>query len=382
MVGMKLQLWIINSFLVLLFLLTLILGQLLEQEVPVVSIAPVSFERKKIEVTPVVAAGWEKIYQADVFDTYVKPVVEITKPSLVTPVPEPAPAQVISPPDPKLPSFIDPLTVTLKGIIVTGDEQRSAAMIADETNKERMYYLGDKIKDAQIIKIVRNRIVLLRANGQQESFYLIKEDMFAQPTEKWANIVKKINDQQYKIDPHAFKLEVESLGNFIERAGVLGTSYSKGNPIGVRIGDIKDRDVATNLGLVQNDVITSINGIGVSNIKERMQLYDAILRMKIGDTISVKMLRAGNEVSINYELSKFPRISRSLTAVEGQEPKKGGPETLPMNPLQERENRMREFAKRHAGGQRDQRMASDMRSRFLENLREKMKRARERVVRR
>ncbi len=379
---MKLQLWIINSFLVLLFLLALMLSQLLEQAVPVVSIAPVSFEQKKVEVAPVVMSGWEKIYQLDVFDTYVKPVVEITKPSLVTPVPDPTPAQVITPPEPKLPSFVDPLSITLKGIILTSDEQKSAAMVADETNKERMYYLGDKIKDAQIINIARNRIVLLRANGQQESFYLIKEDLFAQPTEKWSNIIKKINDQQYKIDPHAFNLEVDSLGNFIERAGILGTAYSKGNPIGVRIGDVKDKDVAINIGLVQNDIITSINGISVANVKERMQLYDAISRMKIGDTISVKMLRAGNEVSINYELSKFPRISRSLTVVEGQEPKKGGPETFPMNPLQERENRIREFAKRHSGGQRDQKAASDMRSRFLENLREKMKKARERVARR
>lgn len=379
---MKLQLWIINSFLVLLFLLALIASQFLEQSTPVVNIVPVSFERKKIELKPAATvASWEKIYQGDVFGTYIKPVVEITKPSLVTPIPEPAPAQVIIPPEPKLPSFVNPLNITLKGIIVTGDEQKSAAMIADETNKERMYYLGDKIKDAQIIKIARNRLVVLRANGQQESYYLIKEDPFAPATEKWTNIVKKINDQQYKIDPSAFKLEVDSLGNFIERIGVLGTAYSSGNPMGVQIGDVKDKDVATNLGLVQNDIITSINGISVANLKERMNLYDAISRMKVGDIISVKMLRAGNEVSINYELSKFPRISRSLTALQGQAPQKVGPDTLPMNPMQEREKRMREFSRRHEGGQRDQRVVSDMRARFLENLREKLKRSREQVRR-
>lgn len=379
---MKLQLWIVNSFLVLLFLLALIVSQLLEQRTPVVNIVPVSFERKKMELKPVVATSWEKIYQGDVFGTYVKPVVEITKPSLVTPIPEPSPAQIITPPEPKLPLFVTPLNIVLKGIIVTGDEQKSAAMIADESNKERMYYLGDKIKDAQIIKIARNRIVVLRANGQQESFYIIKDDPFASSSaDKWTNIIKKINDQQYKIDPNAFKVEVDSLGNFMERVGVLGTAYERGKPIGIKIGDVKDRDVATNLGLVQNDVITSINGIGVANVKERMRLYDAVSRMKVGDFVTVNMLRAGNEVSINYELAKFPRISRSLSAAAGQAPQKIGPDDLPMNPLQERETRMREFAKLHGGDQRDQRAVSDMRSRFLENLREKLKKARDKVRR-
>jgi type II secretory pathway component PulC len=278
-----------------------------------------------------------------------------------------------------LPAFVAPLTITLKGIIVTGDEEKSAAMIADETNKERMYYLGDKIKDAQIIKISRNRVVVLRANGQQESFQLIKDELFGTTPDKWENIVKKITDQKYKIDPHAFKLEVDSLGNFIERVGVLGTAYSSGNPIGVKIGDTKDKDVASSLGILQNDVITTINGIGVADVKNRVHLFDAISQMKVGDTISVNMLRAGNQVSIDYELAKFPRIPKPMVTLAGKDSAKTGADALPMNQMQEREKNTREFAKRHGGDDRDNRTVTDLRSRFLENLREKLKNARNRA---
>jgi len=382
MVGMKLQLWIINSFLILIFLLALLGSRFLEVEQPSLKVKAVSSEVvKPAEVKPVVAAkNWEKIYQEDAFGTYVEKVAPPPeKVPLVTPIPELKPIQLTVPPEQKMPSFVAPLNITLKGIIVTGDEQKSAAMVADETNKEHMYYLGDKIKDAQIIKISRNRVVVLRANGQQESFYLIKDDLFLPSPDKWENIVKKISDQKYKIDPHAFKLEVESLGNFIERTGVLGTAYSSGKPVGIKIGDTKDRDIASSLGILQNDVVTAINGISVADVKDRMRLFDAISKMKVGDNITVNMLRAGNEVSVDYELAKFPRISKAMAALAGKEPAKTGADALPLNQMQEREKRTREFAKRHGGDARDQNTVTDLRSRFLENLREKLKNARNRA---
>ncbi len=379
---MKLQLWIINSFLGLMFLLALLVSRFLEIEPPAVKVKAVTADIAKLaEIKPVVAEkNWGKIYREDVFGTYVEkegPPPE--KVPLVTPIPELQPAQAILPPEPKLPAFVPPLTITLKGIIVTGDEQKSAAMIADESNKERMYYLGDKIKDAQIIKISRNRVVVLRANGQQESFYLIKDELFPSSTDKWENIVKKITDQKYRIDPHAFKLEVDSLGTFIERVGVLGTAYSNGSPVGVKIGDTKDRDVAAPLGFLQNDVITTINGISVAAVKDRVRLFDAISRMKVGDTITVNMLRAGNQVSVDYELAKFPRVSKSMAMLAGKDLAKTGTDALPLNQMQEREKYAREFAKRHSGDDRDNRTVTDLRSRFLENLREKLRNARNRV---
>ncbi|MFH1254330.1 MAG: type II secretion system protein N [bacterium] len=379
---MKLQLWIINSFLILIFLLALLVSRFLEIEPPSLKVKAVSAEvAKPVEVKPVVAAqNWEKIYQEDVFGTYVEKVTPPPeKVPLVTPIPELKPIQFTVPPEPKMPAFVAPLNITLKGIIVTGDEQKSAAMVADETNKERMYYLGDKIKDAQIIKISRNRVVVLRANGQQESFYLIKDDLFLPSPDKWENIVKKISDQKYKIDPHAFKIEVESLGNFIERVGVLGTAYSNGKPVGVKIGDTKDRDVASSLGILQNDVVTAINGISIADVKDRMRLFDAISKMKVGDNITVNMLRAGNDVSVDYELAKFPRVSKAMAALTGKEPAKTGADALPLNQMQEREKRTREFAKRHGGDARDQNTVTDLRSRFLDNLREKLKNARNRA---
>lgn len=389
---MKLQLWMVNSFLALMFCFAFIVSIWLSRKPPVIKLKPISVERieREVELKPVPVVGWEKIYKNDVFGTYEIPEVKTVKKSFITPIPEPQPPSVTPIPEPRQLAFVAPLNITLKGIIVTADEQKSAVMFADETNKERMYYLGDKIKDAHIIKIARNRIVLVRANGQQETFYLLKDDPSIPVPDKWEDIVKKVNEQTYKVDPHAFKDEVETLGNFIERAGVLGVAYTQDKPVGIRIGDVGDKDVANALGLLQNDIITSINQISVADAKNRMDLYDAISMMKLGDTISVKLLRSGKEVSIDYKLDKFPRVSRIFAqavpvtpGVVGTPGAVGipGKEPLPMSPLQQREQQLREFHARHNGQARDQRTVSEMRSRLLDNLREKLRQARNRTRR-
>ena len=153
-------------------------------------------------------------------------------------------------------------------------------MIADETNKEGMYHLGEKIKDAQIIKIANNRVVLLRANGQQEVFYLRKEDLVDEQsvTDKWKYIVKRVDDQTFDIDPVSFSKEVNTLGSFIEHTSVIGTAYAAGKPIGIRIGKLQPQDTGTFLGLMENDIITSINDMAVTNAQNRLSVFDTITK--------------------------------------------------------------------------------------------------------
>lgn len=372
---MKLQLWVINSLLLFVLVFALILNNLFKHEPPVIHIKKISkeLETQKIEAIPTTSTSWEKIYQNDVFNTYQAPAIKVIKQSFVTPIPEAQPVSFTPPPEPKPIPFLPPLTISLKGIIASASEENSVAMIADETNKEKMFHLGDKVKDAEVIKISRNKVVLLRSNGQQETFYLIKEDLSAQDSERWNNIVKKINDQKYKIDPYTFQEEVDSFGNFIERAAILGIAYSQGTPIGIKIGDTQNCDVATNLGLIQGDVIRSINGIDTADSKNRTKIYDTITAMKINSTITVDLIRSGQNISIIYELTKLERIFKKQLPTGVQETK--GPDEFPMNALQERDKRLREFSQVHAPKDRHG-QASDLRKHLLENLHSRLRNAR------
>jgi type II secretory pathway component PulC len=289
---------------------------------------------------------------------------------LVTPIPEPKQPTISLPPEPKKQDFIAALTITVKGIIIGDDEAKNVTMIEDETKKEGLYHLGDKIKDAQIIKIARNRIVFLRANGQQEIFFLRKDDPLLEPEtdEKWNYIIKKTGDNSFEIDPFNFAHEVESLGNFIERISVIGTASQNGSPVGVRIGELEKDELGTRLGLEKNDIIVSINQFATADLKNRLSLYDKITAMNLNDSITAKVNRSGKDVILNYKLSTISKAKKRTFTAEPA-PKQ---QPLKMSNNQEREKNVREFENRHGETRNQQEAIAAIRQRLMQNLRTRL----------
>ena len=113
------------------------------------------------------------------------------------PFPEPPAQQKIVIPAIIEPEFLDPLQVTLKGIIVvSSNDSKNRAMIQDnKTMQEGTYKVGDLIQDAQLIRIFKNKIIFLRLNGQQEVLYLREQDAKVDPayslSHEWDTVVKK-----------------------------------------------------------------------------------------------------------------------------------------------------------------------------------------------
>ena len=378
-IGMKQDLWLVNSSLIAMFMCVMGMYQLFNQDVPAWKTPKPGInqtsEEKKIGPTPSTKQSWEKIYLDDIFGTYTATQQTTAKQSFVTPIPEPKTPVLPAPPDVPKPDFIPPLNITLKGIIAGSDEDRNVAMIADETGKEEMYHLGEKVKDAQIVKIAHNRVIVLRSNGQQESFFLRKDDIpqEAKPEEKWKYTIKKVDDQHYDIDPDAFSTEVGTLGRFIERASVIGTAYQSGSPIGIRIGTINAQDVGAALGLMENDIITAVNGINVADQETRIKAYETVTQLAVGSSVAVGLKRAGSDVTITYKLVTIEKPRRSMfPGVRFAETKPTDEEKMKMSRLQQREQNIREFQHQHVDEQRNQQVSMDIRRRLLENLQQRL----------
>ena len=306
------------------------------------------------------------------------------KQSLVTAMPELQPTQVTPMPEPKKQEFIDALNLTLKGIVISSDELKNVVMIADETQKESLYHLGDKIKDAQIIKIIRNRVVFLRANGQQELFFLRKEDnpLSIPFEERWKMTVKQVNPTTFEVDPEYFIKEVDSLGNFFDSLPLVGTAYQNGSPIGIRVGNLEKQDIGSMLGLHPYDIIVAINDVKTAQPKNRLDIYDAVTQAKIGDIINVKVKRGQQDVELGYKLSKLAQGKTMGTQPsQGQSPEQatsGQPSPQPppgMSGMQERAVARRQFKARHPNPQRQETMM-EIRKRLLDNLRNRLQNSR------
>ncbi|MEX2438127.1 MAG: type II secretion system protein N, partial [Candidatus Babeliales bacterium] len=144
------------------------------------------------------------IYDNDLFNTYQPPLPEPELQDFTTKMPPAPMPQPLYMPQDGPPHFLEPLPIRLTGIIITGEETQDTAMITNTTSQEEVRYrTGDKIQDAQLIRILPNRIILIRSNGQQEILYLRKEDALkAEQEEKpWHSIIETIDDTTYRIDP-------------------------------------------------------------------------------------------------------------------------------------------------------------------------------------
>jgi len=365
----KQQVWIANTSLVLLILICTSSLYFLQKDLPVLRI-----KKSKISDASSGSSGLlvnlEKIYSNDLFDTYIAPAAkQAIKKNLVSPIPQLNLKTKTPPPPIKKVSFLPPLSVSVKGIILSKNEKRSVVMIADQTGKESTYHIGDQIQDAQLLKIGRNKIVLLRTNGQQEVLFLRKPENLTKTGEsRWGYAVKKLDENHYQIDCDEFTQEITSIGQFVELLH-LGTAYKNSKAIGVRIGIVDEFEVGSVLGLQKNDIITAINNIPTSNPKSRTSIYDAIRESKNNSEITVELTRSGQIMQLKYSLKPIEKTSKYKFLNNASS--ENNATQLSLSKHAEKANRRKNFEVKHRSQEQQQTTVDGLHQQLFENLRKR-----------
>lgn len=314
---MKQPVWVLNSSLLVLFFISQLLLFMIQRAVP----RRASINPGKVEVVAeqtTVPVDIAKIYQQDLFGTYELPPIQ-TVPSFVeeTVAAIPTPPSIIIPEVPieKSPTFFAPLDVILKGVIFVKDDAASCIAIVQlkKTKEERNYQVGDLIEDAQILKILSNRIIIIRSNGQQETLYLREEDAISDfNTEAKSapkTIVEDVSEDKYTVNIDEFTKRVRNLGEFINLLD-LTTVYKRGKSFGCRVGRIEKESLGAMLGFVMDDIIAKVDDYYVDDLANRIQLYNHIIQKRAGDVIEVVLHRGQDVRSFQYGL--VDNISKSI----------------------------------------------------------------------
>lgn len=333
---------------------------------------------ERVKPKPLSTEERENIYKYDLFDTFrAKPFVP-TAEKLISPTPKPREAPPPKTPEVAKPQFIPSLKVTLKGIVYSSNEEKSICIIEDEAKREAVYHVGDTLKDAQIIKIAQNRITALRVNGQHETISLRKEEKKPDLEKKeWDDIVRKIDESTFEIDIIKFPREIASLGALMERLSLI-TEYQKANPIGIKVLNLPPGSIGSALGLQQNDLITSINGINTADKKDRIKIYDTIANLKKNNTIKASIKRNNTEVTLTYNLTDIKKVKKRIFAPGKKSTEPTTEEKLfKLSSLQEREKQRREFAEKHKSRQTN--VIEEIRKRLLDNMKSKVRNTRTRT---
>lgn len=311
---MKHPLWIINSAIA-----TLLLGAFLfmlfsrqkrpyrEEIEPEISAERIKQDEIKINLS--------KIYENDLFDTYQKEFPQRVPQVPHIPLPQaPTPETPYTPEMPK-PEFLDPLNITLKGIVViASDDSKNRAVIQDnQTKREQTYKVGNTIGDAQLIRIFSNKVIFLRSNGQQEVLYLREKDAELDPTyaalSGWDNVVKTIDAYHRTINPRTFVERIQNLAQFIDTLD-LTTAFQKGQSIGCRVGQTKTNSLGKALGLATGDIITHVDDIPATDTPHRFKIYKNVIAKKANEPITVQLLRNHQPLTLVYALEDFSIIDK------------------------------------------------------------------------
>lgn len=312
---MRHPLWILNSTLLILLIIVLTYIIFSQQALP---------EREDIEPIPytkplrakVSEINIRKIYEDDLFGTYIQ---EVSMPEQTNDIPN-----FPTPPTPRIaqplvwpkPQFLEPLSISLKGIIIIADDQiRNSAIIADKkTNRETTYHVGDLMDDAQLLKIFNNKVVFLRSNGQEEVIYLRENDAKLDPAytvaEGWQDVIRKIDTYVYQVSPREFAKRVLNLADFIDLVDIT-TVYNNGISIGLRVGRAPDMSLAAALGLQPKDIIVAINDTPMDDTANRFEMYKEVIATPPGESINVKLMRDNQEYMIQYKLEEFRKTDET-----------------------------------------------------------------------
>jgi type II secretion system protein C len=310
---MKHPLWILNSAIASLLLCTFLFIILSRQHIkkPFVIEPEISAERVKRDEIKI---NISKIYENDIFDTYQKKPEHLLESAREIPLPPPPrPVATKIPEIPKI-EFLDPLNITLKGIIISNNDNKNRAVIQDnDTKREATYKVGNMIADAQLIRIFNNKVIFLRSNGQQEVLYLREKDALLDPTytalSNWSHITKHIDNYYHIINPVAFIEHIQNVAQFIDALDIT-TAYQKGKSIGCRVGVVKQDSLGAALGFNTGDIILSIDNIPATDINNRFLIYKNIIAKKPNDTIVVKILRDQQPATLVYTLEEFSILDK------------------------------------------------------------------------
>jgi general secretion pathway protein C len=194
-------------------------------------------------------------------------------------------------------SSLDKTVLKLKLLgTVVGFESDYAVILSDR--EQRLYKESDKIKDAVIKKIFRQKVVLTR-NGKDEILTIDPDK--DQKTEYFEKIDRSINQSggnQYRISRDFIDESLNNINSLMRQARAR-PHFENGNPGGIALDNIKPSSLFNKMGLENGDVLVGANGSEIKTVNDAIGLYNGL---RNADSISLQIKRNGENQTIEYNI--------------------------------------------------------------------------------
>ena len=221
------------------------------------------------------------------------------------------------------------LQLSLLGTIA-GDSESARAIIFDQKNKKQdIYRVGDSVQDAEIRQILRGKVIL-RHDEKDEVLTMVEGDDKIKPTtaasqrnnrrtgrsararsargtrEESAGVTpEEASEESADIEEEIIPITREELQGTINDLNQLMTQvrirpyFRQGKPQGLIVSQIQTDSIFEKLGLMNGDIIASVNGKQMSTPEEAFQLYNSL---KSGSQVSIEVTRRGQKKAFTYDI--------------------------------------------------------------------------------
>lgn len=218
------------------------------------------------------------------------------------------PPQEVSP-VPSIPHDLNllPLKIRLMGTIVGEDSSSTYAVIQDEvTKKQELFRLNEMVmKEAELIKVERGLITLLR-QGIQKEVHLLFEEKSERLTSNLTKSRKKdkssgihsVSSNRWVLDKREVFQAFDNLPKLLTKARII-PNFSQGKADGFRIVSIVPNSIYEKIGLKNGDILQRINGVEIKDPQSFLKIFQQI---KNETHISLNLIRNNQKNIFEYDI--------------------------------------------------------------------------------
>jgi general secretion pathway protein C len=192
------------------------------------------------------------------------------------------------PPDPAENLAETRLSLSLKGTIAATDQRDSVAIIADQTNEDKVYVVGDSIMSGTSLHAVYRDRVVLNEGGVLKELNLPRDfPTSSQPARRNVATTTRTSESE-----DADSIQNVVAQNVTKLADVIRPTpyFVAGQQQGYRVYPGRDRKQFAALGLRPGDLIKDIDGAALTDPQQAMQIFQ---NLGSADQVSVTVERNG-----------------------------------------------------------------------------------------
>ena len=208
------------------------------------------------------------------------------------------------------------LQLSLLGTIA-GDPESARAIILDQRKRSQdIYRVGDTVQNAEIRQILRGKVIL-RHDGQDEILNMVEGESKPQSAPRTGSSARTpgrsgrlsrtaaLGGEAGTIETETIPLARDELDSSMNNLNDLMTQvrvrpyFRRGKPEGIIVSQIKADSIFSKLGLMNGDIIASVNGRQMSTPEEAFEFYSSL---KSGENVSIEITRRGRKKVLSYDI--------------------------------------------------------------------------------